>query len=369
MKCLAIVPARSGSKGLRDKNIRPLLGKPLMAYTLEAAVASGIFDEVMVSTDSRHYADIAMQTPGVHVPFLRSADHAGDTSSTWDVIREVLHRYEEQGRSFDAFCILQPTSPMRTAAHIQGTYQLFREKRANSVVSVCELDHSINICNQLPEDHSLVGFVRNPDKYARQMNPTYYRLNGAIYLCDTRAFLASGDIYREKSYAYLMSREDSVDIDTADDLHLAEAMLEKRLGIVHPTFETYARIRQALDIIHSGAIDHLTDGWHELADGIRVHVFRYQTQDTGLFVAHRREIDIHYLLSGEEAVEIAPLSGLTVTSAYDPQTDALLGKGSGRRVLLTAGQIDILMPEEAHCVGLTAREPQTVRKAVIKVRI
>ena len=112
MRSIAIIPARSGSKGLPDKNIRPLNGKPLLAYSIEAALASGLFDTVHVSTDSERYADIARQY-GADEPFLRSAEASSDTASSEDAIREVLRRYEEMGQRFDAFMLLQPTSYRR----------------------------------------------------------------------------------------------------------------------------------------------------------------------------------------------------------------------------------------------------------------
>ena len=110
MRSIAIIPARSGSKGLPDKNIKPLNGKPLLAYSIEAALASGLFDTVHVSTDSERYAGIARRY-GADEPFLRSAETSSDTASSEDAIREVLRRYEEMGQRFDAFMLLQPTSP------------------------------------------------------------------------------------------------------------------------------------------------------------------------------------------------------------------------------------------------------------------
>jgi len=231
MKCLAIIPARSGSKGIKDKNIKELCGKPLMQYTLEAAVNSGIFDEIMVSTDSKYYADIARNIKGVSVPFLRNSSTAGDTSSTWDVVCEVLDNYRKLGIEYDMFCVLQPTSPLRSAQNIREAFQLYNEKNANSIVSVCKLGHPINICNTLPEDHSLVGFIKEQDKYARQMNPTYYRINGSIYMCNTKAFLEYGTIYKEKSYAYIMTELDSIDIDTEDDFLIAELLINRKNNI------------------------------------------------------------------------------------------------------------------------------------------
>ena len=141
MKNLAIIPARSGSKGLPDKNIKPLLGKPLMAYSIEAAIASGVFDEVMVSTDSEKYAEIA-KSWGANVPFLRSKVTASDTASSWDMADEVLNNYRDKfGLTFDTFCLLQPTSPLRTAENIRAAYYLYSQKAKFAVVSVCETEH------------------------------------------------------------------------------------------------------------------------------------------------------------------------------------------------------------------------------------
>ena len=227
MRSIAIIPARSGSKGLIHKNITDVNGKPLIAYTLEAAVNSGVFDEIMVSTDSDVYAQIARKTPGVNVPFLRTPENSGDTASTWAVVREVLERYAEQGELFDMCCVLQPTSPLRDAEDIREAFALYQQKNAYSIVSVCELGHPLNICNTLPEDHSLIGFMRKQSDYARQMNPTPYRLNGAIYMCDVEAFLKYDTIYKEKSYAYIMSEQKSVDIDTEDDIAYVEFLMNR----------------------------------------------------------------------------------------------------------------------------------------------
>ena len=113
MKSIAIIPARSGSKGLIDKNIRLLCGKPMLAYSIEAAEKSEIFDVVHVSTDSEQYAEIA-KNYGADVPFLRGEELSNDTANTWDVVRYVLKKYKELGKYFDVVMVLQPTSPLRT---------------------------------------------------------------------------------------------------------------------------------------------------------------------------------------------------------------------------------------------------------------
>lgn len=229
MKTIAIIPARSGSKGLPDKNIKPLNGKPLLAYSIEAALASGLFDTVHVSTDSERYADIARQY-GADEPFLRSAEASSDTASSEDAIREVLRRYDEMGQRFDAFMLLQPTSPLRTAEDIRAAFGVMEEKQAESVISVCEMEHSPLWCNTLPPDGSMRAFIRAGGNKRRQELDTYYRLNGAIYLVKTEYFLQGHTFYGDGCYACIMSTERSVDIDSPTDFMIAECLLNAQSG-------------------------------------------------------------------------------------------------------------------------------------------
>lgn len=223
MRNIAIIPARSGSKGVKDKNIRELAGKPLMAHTIEAALKSGQFDEVMVSTDSEHYAEIAREY-GAKVPFLRSEANASDTASSWDMIEEVLKKYEEMGEHFDSFCLLQPTSPLRDAEDIAEAYELFREKANFAVISVCEAEHSPLWCGHLPESGEFLDFITPEGMNQRQGGGKFYRLNGALYIVDTQKFKTDRFFYKEGSYAYVMSQMKSVDIDTEIDFKLAELL-------------------------------------------------------------------------------------------------------------------------------------------------
>ena len=137
MNTLAVITARSGSKGIKNKNIRQLNGKPLIAYTIESALQSHYIDEVMVSTDSDVYADIAKKF-GAVVPFLRSNRNSEDMSKSVDVLLEVLDEYEKREKYFDNIVMLQPTSPLRTYKNLNEAFDLFYEKNADSVVSVCE---------------------------------------------------------------------------------------------------------------------------------------------------------------------------------------------------------------------------------------
>lgn len=222
---IAIIPARSGSKGLPGKNIRLLKGKPLIAHSILQSQEAGIFEEIFVSTDSLEYATIAQQY-GASVPFLRSEELASDSASTWDCVKEALTQYHSLGKDYEIFVVLQPTSPLRTADDIINALKLMHLNNADSVVSVCESEHSPLLCNTLPEDQSMRNFIR-PEAVAknRQELPTYYRINGAIYAVSTSFFLSAQTIYAGNSVAYVMPRERSIDIDTLYDFSLAEYFL------------------------------------------------------------------------------------------------------------------------------------------------
>lgn len=223
MKSIAIIPARSGSKGLLDKNIKMFCGKPLMAWTIEAALESKQFDEIMVSTDSAKYAEIAKEY-GAHVPFLRSENMASDTASTWDTVREVLENYKKNGREYDVVCLLQPTSPLRKWKDIVAGMTLFKEKDADSVIAVCKLEHSINSCNTLGSDFSMEGFFDSNKSGRRQDAKAYYRINGALYIQKVSEIMQHKNLYGPKSYAYLMDKQASMDIDDDVDFIQAEAL-------------------------------------------------------------------------------------------------------------------------------------------------
>jgi CMP-N,N'-diacetyllegionaminic acid synthase len=224
---IAIIPARSGSKGLQDKNIRLLNDKPLIAYTIEAALISGMFDEIFVSTDSEKYAGIAKKY-GANVPFLRSEELSSDIASSWDVVREVLSIFRELDKKFDTFALLQPTSPLRTSDDIMNAFKLMSGKKANAVVSVCEVDHSPLWCNTLPENNSLCEFLNKElITKPRQQLKTFYRINGALYIVNTTYFSNVSNIYESDCYAYIMEKRKSIDIDDQTDFDIANMLLNK----------------------------------------------------------------------------------------------------------------------------------------------
>ena len=228
MKSLAIIPARSGSKGLKDKNIKSMCGKPLVAHSIQAAFNSGVFETVMVSTDSEQYASIAKEY-GAEVPFLRSSENSGDGAGSWDVVKEVLEKYYAFGKEYSDICLLQPTSPLRSSEDIKNAYDLFEKKNAKIVISVCEVEHPIEWCNTLDESLSMDGFIKREEDKRRQTHNKKYRLNGAIYIVKTDELYKDDFIYREGSYAYIMNTERSIDIDTELDFRITEMLMKERV--------------------------------------------------------------------------------------------------------------------------------------------
>jgi len=226
LSVLGVITARSGSKGIRDKNIRELNGKPLIAYTIESALQSHYIDEVMVSTDSDVYADIAKKF-GAVVPFLRSNRNSEDMSKSVDVLLEVLDEYEKREKYFDNIVMLQPTSPLRTYKNLNEAFDLFYEKNADSVVSVCECEHNPLLSGILPDDWSLFEFIKSENNLRRQELQKFYRLNGAIYISKVTALKEIRSFYGENSYAYIMKQRESIDIDTELDFEYADFLLKR----------------------------------------------------------------------------------------------------------------------------------------------
>lgn len=224
-KILAIIPARSGSKGLKDKNIKMMNGKPLIAYTIEAAQNSKIFEDIIISTDSEKYAEIVKKYGG-SVPYLRDKKLANDNAKSSDVILDILNRVEKK---YDSFIMLQPTSPLRTEKNIIEAYKMYLEKKANSVVSVCEMEHSPLWANVLNEERRMDSFLKGIDvNKNRQELETYYRINGALYIANVEYFKKYQDFYYKDSYAYIMEKENSIDIDDELDFKIAEYLIKNK---------------------------------------------------------------------------------------------------------------------------------------------
>jgi CMP-N,N'-diacetyllegionaminic acid synthase len=224
---LGLIPARGGSKGLPKKNVLPLSGKPLIAWTIEQAKSSKYIDKIVVSTDDNEIAEIARKY-GAHIPFLRPAAIATDSAKTMDAILHAIDWLGNMKESYDLLIVLQPTSPLRNSGDIDNAVELLFSKKAKTIVSVCEVEHHPYLSNVLPGDNCLKDFLR-PEAINRnrQELPPYYRLNGAIYLSYCEHLLKEKNFFGVESYAYVMPKERSIDINDKIDFRLSELLLSK----------------------------------------------------------------------------------------------------------------------------------------------
>lgn len=218
---IAIIPARGGSKRLPGKNIRLLHGKPMISWTIEAALESGVFDFVYVSTDCEDIASVA-ENAGATVPYLRPEYLSSDEASTYDVIIHLVQWLGDRGKDIQSLCLLQPTSPLRSAKHISEAKKMMVKKNASAIVSVCKLGHPPQFCNTLGSDGCLDGFIKPENIMRTQDFGSYYRLNGAIYFLDRECIGRFDNLYVKGTYAYEMSSRNSVDVDSLEDFELAE---------------------------------------------------------------------------------------------------------------------------------------------------
>lgn len=226
---LAIIPARANSKRLPNKNLRPIKKRPLINWTVEAAVRSKYLTEVIVSTDSKKIANAAKES-GAVIPFLRPDYLAEDHTTTYDTIEHaVLFYKEELAKEFDYIVLLQPTSPLRSTKDIDRAIETLIEKNADAIVSVCEVEHSPLWTNVLPQNGDMSSFLPDTIKNKRSQElEKYVRINGAIYICETKRLLEEKTFYiKDNIFAYEMLMKHSIDIDNITDLKLAELLIEE----------------------------------------------------------------------------------------------------------------------------------------------
>ena len=225
---LALIPARGGSKGLPGKNVAPLGGRPLIAWTIAAARECAHVDAVVVSTDDDAIARAAVAA-GARVPFRRPADLASDEARMGAVVAHALDTLAATDPPYGWLLLLQPTSPLRTAAHIDQAFDRLRSSEGRAVVSVCEAEHNPRLAAELPPDGNMAAFGDALATRAnRQELGTFYRLNGAIYLADVDYWRAQAGFLGPATYALVMAQDDSVDVDGRLDLDLAALLLARR---------------------------------------------------------------------------------------------------------------------------------------------
>lgn len=264
MNKIAIIPARSGSKGLVNKNILMLLDKPIIAYTIEAAIQSNCFSKVIVSTDSLEYKEIA-EKYGAEV-IMRGENLSNDTATSYMVIEDILQK--DLGIEYDYFMLLQPTSPFRNYQHIRESIEKF-EKNIESfdfLVSMTEATKNSTLIKQIEEDGSLKNYDLDFSNYKRQNYKEYYP-NGAIFIGKNKEYLEKKHFFGERSLAYFMTKEDSVDIDDKLDFEFAILLMnmkqkEKQLlknieNRIEEKKERFSEIKDITLIGHS-----ILDNWN-----------------------------------------------------------------------------------------------------------
>ena len=218
---LAIIPARGGSKRLPRKNVLDLNGKPLIAYSIEAGLDSSYIDKVVVTSDDDEILTISKKYGAVTIN--RPNELASDIATTFDAIKHTVDNCEK----YDYIVLLQPTSPLRDEKHIDKAIELLELKKSDAVVSVCKMDHSPLWSNTLSDSLSMTGFLKDEALNQRSQDlEEYYRINGAIYICNTGKLLEEESFFlKEKIFAYKMDRESSIDIDTKIDFKMAEILI------------------------------------------------------------------------------------------------------------------------------------------------
>lgn len=233
MGILAVIPARGGSKGVPRKNLRSLQGKPLLAWTIEAAKACGLVDRVVVSTEDPEIEKAAKDF-GAEVPFLRPADLATDTALTLPVVQHAVREIEKDGFHADLVLLLQPTTPLRTTTDIEAALRLQRETDCDCVVSVVDVggNHPNRMKKLLP-DGKLVNFVDQgfEDMRPRQLLPPVYIREGSIYLAKRAIVMDQGSMVGGDVRGIVIPPERAVNIDTMDDFERAEKKISlKKAG-------------------------------------------------------------------------------------------------------------------------------------------
>lgn len=222
-KILAIIPARGGSKGILRKNILPLHGRPLIAWTIDAACSSKYIDRCIVSTDDIEIASIAKKF-GAEVPYLRNPELALDTSSSADVVLDVLSRIDGD---YESVLLLQPTSPLRSTKDIDGIIKLSQKKGYPSIVSICKVSEHPAWMYKVDSNFKLESFCEPMQvKTRRQDLEPVYTLNGAMYLVNVKWFTKNRLFVNEQSYGYEMPDNRSIDIDVMSDFERVEFILQ-----------------------------------------------------------------------------------------------------------------------------------------------
>lgn len=219
-KIIAIIPARGGSKRIPRKNIKKFLGRPIIYYPIKAALESGLFDEVMVSTDDQEIAKIAKKF-GAKVPFLRSAKNSSDKATTDAVIEEVIHKYQKCGQKFDVVCCIYPTAAFVTAKKLKSAQDLLKKSGADVVIPVVRHSNPIQRALKISNGKLKMFWPKNYYVRSQDLEPAYYDC-GQFYFMKTEAILEQKKVYADSAVALEIPEVEAQDIDNETDWQLAE---------------------------------------------------------------------------------------------------------------------------------------------------
>lgn len=220
MSVIAIITARGGSKRIPKKNIKEFYGKPMLAYAIEAAKGAGIFDEIMVSTDSEEIADVARKY-GANVPFMRSERTSNDFATTFDVLEEVITEYKKQGKSFDEICCIYPCVPFLTSKTLNESYKTFIGGNYDALQPVCAYPTPIEWAMRLNNGLLIPDSPEKLKIRSQDLQKAYFDV-GMFYFCKTDVMLKEKTLVPKKTAGYVIDESECQDIDTPDDWKMAE---------------------------------------------------------------------------------------------------------------------------------------------------
>lgn len=231
MSIIAIITARGGSKRVPRKNIKEFMGKPMLAYAIEAALQSEIFDEVMVSTEDDEIAAIALKY-GAKVPFKRSAATSSDFATTFDVINEVIGEYQKLGKEYDTLCCIYPCVPFLTPETLKKAYGEMLEKNGKAIMPVCEYPAPVEWAMKIDDKGCLIVNDRAAHNMRSQdIKPKYYDV-GMFYFCGVKAMQESHAANPDGTLAYIIDDAECQDIDTPHDWQMAEMKYKIKYGLL-----------------------------------------------------------------------------------------------------------------------------------------
>lgn len=220
MKSIAVITARGGSKRIPRKNIKPFLGRPILEYSIEAALKAGLFQEVMVSTDDGEIAQIA-RNAGAKVPFFRSGETSGDLAATADVIAEVIASYEQTGMNFQAVCCIYPTAPFVTADAIRTAMLLLEQEQADCVIPVVKFSFPPQRSVVIRDGRLTPKWRENMAKRSQDLEPLYHDC-GQFYCLNVESFKRQRTLWMENAVPFIQDELNVQDIDTQEDWEIAE---------------------------------------------------------------------------------------------------------------------------------------------------